>query len=213
MTERGLAEVDRLGSCMSASAPPRPGAAVFPLVHGTRASLVEIQALTASGILGAARRKTSGLDPSRLAVLIAVLEKHGGLRLADQDVFAAAVGGWRVAEPAADLAICLAIAGAHLRRALPGAACVVGEVGLDGDVRAVGHLEARAREAVRLGYRTLLGPQGQHPGRSGASLRPVGSIAEVLTLLAPVAPPAAGSRRAARMCSDPEGSSGIARPS
>ena len=122
--------------------------------------LTEVQALTATGFLGAAKRKSSGLDPSRLAMIIAVLEQHAGLRLADRDVFASAVGGVRVVEPAADLALLLAIAGAHLKRALAPATAVVGEVGLGGEIRPVVQLEQRLREAARLGYTRALTPRG-----------------------------------------------------
>jgi DNA repair protein RadA/Sms len=121
--------------------------------------LVEIQALTATGFPGAVKRKSSGLDANRLAMIIAVLEQHAGLRLADRDVFASAVGGVRVAEPAADLALLLAIAGAHFKRSVPGACAAVGEVGLGGEVRGVAQLEARVREAARLGAKTVIVPK------------------------------------------------------
>jgi DNA repair protein RadA/Sms len=130
------------------------------VVSGSRCVLVEVQALTATGFLGAAKRKSSGLDPNRLAMIIAVLEQHAELRLADRDIFASAVGGVKVAEPAADLALLLAIAGAHFRRALSPATAVVGEVGLGGEVRPVTQLGQRLREAARLGYRRVIVPVG-----------------------------------------------------
>jgi DNA repair protein RadA/Sms len=158
MTGSGLREVSDIAALLDPNARPRPGSVVCPVMHGSRCLLVEVQALTATGILGAAKRKVSGIDANRLAMLIAVLEKHGGLRLADQDVFASAVGGLKVVEPAADLALCMAIAGAHLNRALPAGTAVVGEVGLGGEVRHVHQMEARVREALRLGYRRMLTP-------------------------------------------------------
>jgi DNA repair protein RadA/Sms len=158
MTGEGLAELPGGASVADAAGEPRPGSVACPAMHGSRCVLVEIQALTATGFLGAAKRKSSGLDPSRLAMLIAVLEQHAGLRLADRDVFASSVGGVRIAEPAADLALLLAIAGAHHRRALEPATCAVGEVGLGGEVRAVAQLEQRVREAARLGFRRALVP-------------------------------------------------------
>ncbi len=160
MTDRGLREAPDGVSVASlgADSPPRPGTVVCPVLTGTRCLLVELQALTATGFLGAAKRKSSGLDPSRLAMLIAVLEQHGGLRLADRDVFASAVGGVRVAEPAADLALALAIAGAHARRTAPAASVAVGEVGLAGEVRSVSRLEQRLRDAARLGAKTAIIP-------------------------------------------------------
>src|SRR5262249_29887132 len=125
----------------------RSGSVVCPVLTGTRCLMVEVQALTATSFPGAAKRKSSGLDSNRLAMIIAVLEQHAGLRLADRDVFASAVGGIKVAEPAADLALLLAIAGAHFRRALSPATAAVGEVGLGGEVRPVTQLNQRLREA------------------------------------------------------------------
>ncbi len=158
MTGGGLVEVSNVASLRDPNSQPQPGSVVCPAMHGTRCLLVEVQALTATGFLGAAKRKTSGLDANRLAMLIAVLEKHGGLRLADQDVFVSAVGGLKVAEPAADLALCLAIAGAHYNKAMPAGVAVLGEVGLGGEIRHVHQIEQRTREAVRLGYRTIILP-------------------------------------------------------
>jgi DNA repair protein RadA/Sms len=91
-------------------------------------------------------------------MLIAVLEQHGGLRLADRDVFASSVGGIKVGEPASDLALLLAIAGAHYRRSLDRATIAVGEVGLGGEIRGVPQLEQRVREAARLGYTRAVVP-------------------------------------------------------
>ena len=140
-----------------------------PVISGTRCVLVEVQALTATGFLGAAKRKSSGLDPNRLAMLIAVLEQHAELRLADRDIFASAVGGVRVIEPAADLALLLAIAGAHFKRALPAATAVVGEVGLGGEVRPATQIGQRVREAARLGYKRIIVPEGgSRRGAEGA---------------------------------------------
>lgn len=171
MTGRGLREVPE-GASVSAltgeiGGEARPGSVVCPVVSGTRCILVELQALTATGFLGAAKRKSSGLDSNRLAMLIAILEQHAGLRLADRDVFASAVGGIRVVEPASDLALLLAIAGAHYKRALSPATAGVGEVGLGGEVRPVTQLEQRLREAERLGYRRLLAPKA--PGSAKSS--------------------------------------------
>lgn len=163
MSGAGLKEVPD-GASVAASAlgaSPRPGSVVCPVVTGTRCVLVEMQALTATGFPGAIKRKTSGVDPSRVAMLVAVLEQHGGLRLYDRDVFASSVGGVRVNEPASDLALALAIAGAFHKRALSGVpTAAAGEVGLGGEVRPVSQFEARVREAARLGYKRLLVPPG-----------------------------------------------------
>ncbi len=161
MTGEGLREVKDGAGGLASSEKPTPGSVVCPVMTGSRCLLVEVQALTATGFPGVVKRKTSGVDASRVAMLIAVLEQHGGLRLSDRDVFASAVGGVRVVEPAADLALALAIAGAQFKKALGKGTAVVGEVGLGGEVRAVSQMEARVREAVRLGYRRVVGPRGQ----------------------------------------------------
>ncbi len=160
MTSEGLRESPEGAgvAAVTLSEKPRPGSVVCPVMTGTRCVLVEIQALTATGFLGAAKRKCSGIDSSRLAMLIAVLEQHAGLRLADRDVFASSVGGLRIVEPGADLALLMAIAGAHFKRALAPATCALGEVGLGGEVRPAPHLDQRLTEATRLGYRRIIIP-------------------------------------------------------
>ncbi len=184
MTGKGLAQVPEGAGLPAASAATGPGSVVCPVMSGTRCMLVEVQALTATGFLGAAKRKSSGLDPSRLAMIIAVLEQHAGLRLADRDVFASAVGGVRVSEPASDLALLLAIAGAHFRRSLPPATCVLGEVGLSGEIRAVPHMEQRLREAVRLGYTHAMAPKGKLPRIPGLDLLQVAKVSEAMDKMA-----------------------------
>ncbi|MCE7974311.1 MAG: DNA repair protein RadA [Leptolyngbya sp. PLA1] len=170
MTDAGLIPLPEGAGLPAAQAQPRPGSAVCPVMSGTRCMLVELQALTATGFLGAAKRKSSGVDSNRLAMLIAVLEQHAGLRLADRDIFASSVGGVRVAEPAGDLALLLAITGAHYKRSLPGATAAVGEVGLGGELRPVSQCEARLREAARLGYTTILAPPGVRGAPKGVTV-------------------------------------------
>lgn len=173
MTGHGLKPVPG-GAKVAMDGPARPGAVICPVLTGSRCYLIEVQALTATGFLGAAKRKSSGLDPNRLAMLIAVLEQHAGIRLADRDVFASSVGGVRVVEPAADLALLLAIAGAERRKPLPGATAVIGEVGLGGEVRPVTQIEQRIREAARLGCTRVILPKAQsgvQPGGGGAEPR------------------------------------------
>jgi len=171
MTGGGLREVPEGAgvAAVSTDTPPPPGSVVCPVISGTRCVLTEVQALTATGFLGAAKRKSSGLDPSRLAMIIAVLEQHAELRLADRDIFASSVGGVKVIEPAADLALLMAIASAHFKRALAAATAVVGEVGLGGEIRPVTQLEQRIREAARLGYKRIIVPDGGKKAARGGT--------------------------------------------
>jgi DNA repair protein RadA/Sms len=180
MTDRGLVEVPEgasLAALADAGVEPRPGTVICPVMTGTRCLLVELQALTATGFLGAAKRKSSGIDSNRLAMLIAVLEQHAGLRLADRDVFASSVGGVKVVEPAADLALLLAIAGAHYKRSLGPATCAIGEVGLGGEIRPVAHLDQRLREAARLGFKNVILPKAAKAAAvPGVQLIPVANV-------------------------------------
>ncbi|HPG25864.1 MAG: DNA repair protein RadA [Spirochaetaceae bacterium] len=139
-----------------------PGSCVVPLLEGSRPMLVELQALVAPAPYGTPRRTTLGLEDARVALLLAVLDRRSRVDLLSQDVYAKAAGGVRVAEPAADLAIALAIASSRLDRAVPPDTAAVGEIGLGGEVRRVARLDARAAEAARLGFRRLLVPEACH---------------------------------------------------
>jgi DNA repair protein RadA/Sms len=161
MTSLGLRQVDESALAADPSLAPRPGSVCVPTMAGTRCLLAEVQALTATGLVGAAKRKASGVDASRLAMLIAVLEQHGGLRLGDQDVYAAAAGGLKVLEPAADLAISLAVAGARLSRAVPDGFAAIGEIGLSGQLRPVSQMHERIAAAARRGVTRLVVPTSQ----------------------------------------------------
>ena len=183
MTDGGLSEVADGSGLLAKEYQARSGSVVCPVLQGSRCLLVEIQALTASGFLGNAKRKVSGLDSSRLAMLIAVLEKRGGLRLADQDIFASSVGGMKVAEPAADLALALAVAGAFLNRGLPAGSCAVGEIGLGGEVRHCQQMDQRLREAARLGFTRILAPPTGIKPPKGAQVVEVRSLDAALEQL------------------------------
>jgi DNA repair protein RadA/Sms len=138
---------------------PVPGSCVTVTLEGSRPLLAEVQALVASSSGGGSpRRAVSGLDSQRVAMVNAVVERRGGVKLADADVFAASVGGVRIAEPAADLALALAIASAARDRALPEGMVALGEVGLSGEIRRVGGTARRLAEAARHGYRVALVP-------------------------------------------------------
>ena len=163
-----------------------PGSCIVPLLEGSRPMLVEIQALVAPAGYGTARRTAIGVDDARLSLLLAVLDRRAGVDLLNTDVYASAVGGVRIREPGADLALALALASSRLDVALPADAAACGEVGLGGEVRRVAHLEARVAEAARLGFRQLLVPAGAHDGLSaprGARLIPVASLGDAVAWL------------------------------
>ncbi len=135
------------------------GSTVVVTVEGTRALLAEIQALTSYSPSHMPRRTANGVELSRVLLLTAVLSKRLGLKLYDQDVYVNVVGGLRIEEPAADLGVALAIASSLRDRPIDPELAVVGEVGLSGEVRGVGHLEQRLREAAKLGFKRCLVPQ------------------------------------------------------
>jgi len=142
-----------------------PGVAVAPLVEGNRPLLVEVQALVGPTSVPSPRRTASGIDAQRLALLIAVLERRGRLRLGGHDVFVGTMGGVRATEPSADLAVCLAVASAFCDRPLAPWTVAVGEVGLSGEVRDAPDLPRRLEEAARLGFRRAIVPASRTPVR------------------------------------------------
>lgn len=147
---------------------PAVGSCVTAAASGTRPLLLEVQALLAAAF-GNPRRTCVGVDPVRLAMLLAVLDRHAGLFVLDQDVFANVVGGMRLDEPASDLAVLLAVASSHRRQPLPAGLLAFGEVGLTGELRPAPRGEARLAEAARLGMKHVLLPTG--PKRHALSAR------------------------------------------
>lgn len=183
MTDRGLLPVQDGAGLLAAEYQPMAGSVVCPVVQGSRCLLIEIQALTATGFLGNAKRKTSGLDSNRLAMLIAVLEKRAELKLADQDIFTSSVGGMKVTEPAADLAVALAIASAHYNRQLAPGVCAVGEIGLGGEIRHVQQMEQRVREAARMGFTQVIAPRIKIKAPKGCELIECRNVDQAVQLL------------------------------
>jgi DNA repair protein RadA/Sms len=164
MTERGLKGVANPSALfLSQHAEPVPGSAIVATLEGSRPLLVEIQALTDPVQGGTPRRLAVGLDPQRLALLLAVLHRHGGVETAGYDVFANAVGGVRIQEPAADLAVLLAVHSSLRNKPLPSKTLVFGEVGLAGEIRPVQRGQERIREAAKLGFRTVVLPTANRP--------------------------------------------------
>jgi len=164
MTERGLKEVANPSAIfLSQHRGDVPGSCVMVTQEGTRPLLVELQALVDEAHGAAPRRLAVGLEQNRLAMLLAVLHRHAGIALFDQDVFLNAVGGVRIAEPGADLAVTLAIVSSLRNRPLPPKHAVFGEVGLAGEVRPVQRGQERLREAAKLGFTHAIVPAANRP--------------------------------------------------
>jgi DNA repair protein RadA/Sms len=182
MRGSGLVEVPDPSAAFLSQRPERtPGAAVVCTVEGSRPLLVEVQALVNPAAFGTPRRATSGVDPNRLLLLLAVLEKHVGLAFSQADVYANAAGGVRVEEPAADLGVALAVVSSYRTLALDSRTVFCGELGLGGEVRAVPHLGRRLGEARKLGFGRALVPSGNTGVEAdGLEVVPVGTVAEAL---------------------------------
>jgi DNA repair protein RadA/Sms len=160
-----------------------PGSAVVATLEGHRPLLVEVQSLAHSAASGApARRTAHGLDPTRLAMLMAVLERRARVSAAQQDVYASVVGGVRLAEPGTDLGVCAAVASALVSRPIPADLVVVGEVGLAGELRQVGHAHRRLAEAARLGFRRAIVPESCPDVGVDIRLERVRALAEALVI-------------------------------
>lgn len=159
MREEGLVEVENASAALLAERTLHSsGSAVTASIEGSRALLVEVQALVARSFLANPRRTTTGLDLNRLNMLLAVLEKRVGLRLGDQDIYVNVAGGLRIVEPAVDLAVALAVASNFREEPIAADLIAFGEIGLGGEVRSVGHADRRLREAGRMGFRRALVP-------------------------------------------------------
>ena len=185
MTEKGLKGVSNPSAIfLSTHAEPVPGSCVLVTLEGTRPLLVEIQALVDSG--GPSPRRLSvGLDRDRLAMLLAVLHRHAGVACMDQDVFVNAVGGVRISEPAADLAVLLAIQSSLRGKALPRGFIAFGEVGLAGEVRPAPRGQERLKEAAKLGFSVAVVPKANAPKKpiEGLTIHAVERIEQAIDAL------------------------------
>lgn len=160
MKEEGLVQVTNPSEIFLAERPlDEPGSVVLPCVEGSRPILVEVQALVSPTNLGTARRTAIGTDQQRLSLLCAVLEKKGGMDLYGHDIFLNIAGGIRIDEPALDLGVVCALASSLRERSIPSSTVVFGEVGLAGEVRAVGQVDIRVKEAERLGFSRCILPK------------------------------------------------------
>ncbi len=160
MHESGLEEVGNPSELFLGTQGGRPsGSCIVASIVGSRPVLIEVQALVGETSYGTPRRLANNLDQARLAMILAVLERHVGMHLGTHDVYASVAGGLRVSEPAADLGIALAIASSFRNIALPHDLVAFGEIGLSGELRAIGSPQRRAAEARKLGYETIVSPQ------------------------------------------------------
>ena len=185
MTEKGLKGVSNPSAIfLSQHSEPVPGSCVLVTLEGTRPMLVEIQALVDSG--GPSPRRLSvGLDRDRLAMLLAVLHRHAGVACMDQDVFVNAVGGVRISEPAADLAVLLSIQGSLRGKPLPPGFIAFGEVGLAGEIRPAPRGQERLKEAAKLGFTVAVIPKANAPKKpiEGMTVHAVERVDEAIGLV------------------------------
>lgn len=175
MINSGLRTVKNPSAAFLDERQPSEGSIVFAGLEGTRALLIEVQALVNNSPFGYPKRTAVGFDLNRLNVLVAVLQQRAGVKLADKDIYVNIVGGMRLGEPAADLAVAMAIASAATHKPLKTDAVVFGEVGLSGEVRSVQYTEARIKEAKKLKFTHAIGPK-----YSSSFIKPVETLREAI---------------------------------
>ena len=187
MTDEGLKQVSNPSAIfLSQHDKPVSGSVIMVSREGSRPILIEIQALVTESHAGHPRRISVGLESNRLAMLLAILQRHGGIPLADQDVFINAVGGVRITETGADLAVILAILSSYRDRPVSNRMLVFGEIGLSGEIRPVPNGEERLNEASKHGFETAIIPKANMPKRSNIKnlkLIPVSHLADTLDAL------------------------------
>lgn len=176
MKDSGMEPVKNPSAALLNERQVSDGSVVFAAIEGTRALLVEVQALVNRSQFGYPKRTAAGFDLNRLNLLTAVLSRRAGLSLDDQDVYVNVVGGMKVAEPAADLAVCLAIVSALKNKPLKTNAVVFGEVGLSGEIRSVPQVDARVSEAKKIGFKAAIGPSS---GSKNSFIKPVRHLNDV----------------------------------
>jgi DNA repair protein RadA/Sms len=187
MREHGMIEVPNPSELFLAERMVNvPGSSIAVTMEGTRPLLVEIQGLTSTTTLGNPRRTPNGVDMNRLLLITAVLTRRLGLRLGEQDIFVNVIGGLRVSEPAADLAVAAAVASSQRDISVKADTVLIGEVGLSGELRMVGQMHARLREAAKLGFRSAIVPRrirrtGGEPYPEGIQIIEARSLREALS--------------------------------
>jgi DNA repair protein RadA/Sms len=187
MTDAGLKEVSNPSALfLSRHEAPVPGSVITVTRQGSRPLLVEVQALVDQSQLGNPRRVALGLESNRLNMLLAVLHRHGGVALGDQDVYVNVVGGMRIQETAADLPLLLAALSSYRNRPLPNDLIVFGEVGLAGEIRPVQNGEERLHEALKHGFKRAIIPEANRPRKTvklDMEVQPVATLQAALALL------------------------------
>ncbi len=184
MTEQGLtAARDPSAMFLGASDERASGRAVFAAMEGSRPMLAEVQALVGAEAPGSPRRSVVGWDSARLAMLLAVFESRCGLRIGARDVYLSVTGGYRISEPAGDLAAAAALASSTVDQPLPESAVFFGEVALSGAIRPVGRIEPRLREAARLGFREAFAPAGAPETVDGLRVHAVSTLRDLVGVL------------------------------
>lgn len=177
MIDVGLVPITNPSAALLSERQTSDGSVVFATVEGSRALLVEVQALVSRTNFGYPKRTAVGIDINRLNLLVAVLNQRTKLNLHDFDIYVNIVGGMKIAEPAADLAVCMAIASSAKEMSLKEDLVVFGEVGLSGEVRRVSAIDKRIAEAKKLGFKGAIGPK---PDKSNAFIHPISSMREAL---------------------------------
>ncbi len=184
MTDKGMTPVPDPSGLFLSAARTAPGCAVSCVLEGSRPLLAEIQALLCPSVYGAPRRTAVGMDVPRFNMLLAVLERRAGLRLSDKDAYLSVAGSLRLQDRGADLGAVLCIASACYDKPVPPHTAAIGEVGLTGDVRTVGQMNARLKECLRLGYTNVLVPEGVRTDLPGLKLTPIRNVLEAASLIA-----------------------------
>jgi DNA repair protein RadA/Sms len=181
MTDRGLQEIENPSAALLQERPEEAhGSVIFPCMEGTRPLLVEVQVLTAPTHYPSPKRLAIGIDPNRLSLILAVLEKKTGLGLQNQDVFAKIVGGVSIVEPALDLPLALAVTSSFRNQPLPQKLVAFGEIGLSGEIRAVSQADLRLKESRQLGFRQALVPKGTYRNEPQLSLMTCPTLLDAL---------------------------------
>jgi DNA repair protein RadA/Sms len=187
MNEKGLIQVPNPSAVfLSERSTVAPGSVVTACMEGTRPILVEIQGLVSSSGLGTPRRTILGLDNNRVALIVAVMEKRLGMNLSGLDIFMNVTGGVKIVEPSADLAIAAALASSFLDKPVENKTTLIGEIGLTGEIRAVSHVQARIKEAAKMGFTRCLVPRStlkQLSGIKGMTIESVSFLQSVMEVL------------------------------